>query len=170
MGKLELKGKLLELGRKYRYAILIVLIGMGLMLLPGTSKSEQAKEEKVPESTYVQQPDISERLAQILSKVQGAGKVEIMLTVAQGEKYIYQRDETISSGDSGTSKWDTVIITDEDRAQQAIIQQVNPPVYQGALIVCQGAENASVRLAIVDAVSKMTGLGADKISVVKMKS
>lgn len=170
MGKLELKGKLLDLGKKYRYAILIVLIGIGLMLLPGTSKSEQPKETKVPESTYVQQPDISERLAQILSKVQGAGKVEIMLTVAQGEKYIYQTDESITSGDSGNSKCDTVIITGEDRAQQAIIQQVNPPVYQGALIVCQGAENASVRLAIVEAVSKMTGLGADKISVVKMKS
>lgn len=170
MGKLELKGKLLDLGKKYRYAILIVFIGIGLMLLPGTSKNEQTKEVKVPESTYLQQPDISERLAQMLSKVQGAGKVEIMLTVAQGEKHIYQRDETITSGDSGTSKWDTVIITDEDRAQHAIVQQVNPPVYQGALVVCQGAENASVRLAIVDAVSKMTGLGADKISVVKMKS
>lgn len=170
MVKLELKGKLLDFGKKYRYAILIVLIGIGLMLLPGTSKNKQVTETKKTESTYEELPDISDRLAQMLSKIQGAGKVEIMLTVAQGEKYIYQTDETITSGESGTSKWDTVIITDEDRAQHPIVQQVNPPIYQGALIVCQGAENASVRLAIVDAVSKMTGLGADKISVVKMKS
>lgn len=170
MVKLELRSKLLDLGRKYRYVILIVLIGVGLMLVPGTSKSERVKDTKTAGSTYEQQPDISDQLAQILSKIQGAGKVEIMLTVAQGEKYIYQTDETIASGDSGTSKWDTVIITDGDRAQHAIVQQINPPVYQGALIVCQGAENASVRFAIVDAVSKITGLGADKISVVKMKS
>ena len=170
MVKLALKGKLLDIGKKYRYAILIVLIGICMMLLPGTSNKAKTTEITKTETTYEQQTDISERLAQILSKIQGVGKVEIMLTVAQGEKYIYQTDEAIASGESGTSKWDTVIITDEERAQHAIIQQVNPPVYQGALIVCQGADNATVRLALVDAVSKMTGLGADKISVVKMKS
>ena len=44
------------------------------------------------------------------------------------------------------------------------------PVYQGAVVVCEGAERAAVRLAIVEAVSSLTGLGSDKISVIKMKS
>lgn len=35
-------------------------------------------------------------------------------------------------------------------------------------MVCQGADNAAVRLAIVEAVSKVTGLGANRISVLKM--
>lgn len=48
------------------------------------------------------------------------------------------------------------------------MQQRNP-VYQGALIVCSGAGSASVRLAVVDAVADLTGLGADQISVIKMK-
>jgi len=39
----------------------------------------------------------------------------------------------------------------------------------GAVIVCQGADDPQVRLSIVDAVSKVTGLGSDKISVLKMK-
>lgn len=164
------KLKLLEIGKKYRYAILIVLIGIGLMLLPGRSDTTNNTEINQAEITYEQKTDISEELSQILSKIQGAGKVEVMLTVTQGEKYIYQTDQAVTSGESGTSKWETVIITDDERAQHAIIQQVNPPIYQGAIIVCQGAENATVRLTIVDAVSKITGLGADKISVVKMKS
>ena len=68
-----------------------------------------------------------------------------------------------------TTKTDTVTVTDAQRNESGLIRQVNPPVYKGAVIVCQGADNAAVRLAIVDAVGKATGLGADKISVLKMK-
>jgi stage III sporulation protein AG len=39
----------------------------------------------------------------------------------------------------------------------------------GAIVVCQGGDQPTVRLAILDAVSKVTGLGADKISILKMK-
>ena len=38
----------------------------------------------------------------------------------------------------------------------------------GAAVVCQGAGSASVRLAITDAVRCYTGLGADKIVIIKM--
>ena len=43
------------------------------------------------------------------------------------------------------------------------------PQFQGALIVSEGADNAAVRWNIVSAVSSLTGLGTDKITVVKMK-
>ena len=62
-----------------------------------------------------------------------------------------------------------MIITDSDRKEEGLITQVDPPVYQGAIIVCQGADRGAVRLAIVEAVSRVTGLGADRISVLKMK-
>ena len=93
-----------------------------------------------------------------------------MLTVLAGETTYYHRDEDVS-GESGTSsvRQETVIITDSDRNQQPLISQVLSPRYQGAVIVCQGANQSSVKLAIVEAVSKATGLGADQISVLKMK-
>lgn len=167
MDRVAVGKKILEFGQKYRYALLVLLIGLGLMLLPGLEKSADSSNSQPVQQ--VKSEDISHRLEEILSQIQGAGKVQVMLTVAQGEKIMYQTDEDLASGDSGTSRWDTVIITGADRAQSGLIQQVIPPVYRGAIIVCQGAQNASVRLAIVEAVSNITGLGADKISVVKMK-
>ena len=93
-----------------------------------------------------------------------------MLTEATGARSTYQTDDDLTdSQDSVTSRRDTVIITDGDRAQQGLLCGVDPPEYRGAVIVCQGADQASVRLAIVQAVSNVTGLGADKISVLKMK-
>ena len=158
--------KAAEILKKYRYAALVVLVGMALMLIPtGKSTPETLPEE----SQTMQKLQLDERLADILSQIQGAGKVQVMLTVAAGEKTIYQTDQDISGGESTSSRFDTVIITDENRAEAGLVQQVNPATYLGAIIVCQGADNASVRLSIVEAVSRATGLGADRISVLKMK-
>jgi membrane peptidoglycan carboxypeptidase len=46
---------------------------------------------------------------------------------------------------------------------------VDWPRFTGALIVCEGAGNASVRLALTQAVASLTGLTADRITVVKGK-
>lgn len=40
---------------------------------------------------------------------------------------------------------------------------------EGAVIACQGADEARVKLCVINAVSAYTGLGSDKISVIKMK-
>ena len=85
-----------------------------------------------------------------------------MLTVEEGETTVYQYDET-ASGKT------TVIITDEERAESGLVQQVIPQKYRGAIVVCQGADSASVRLSVIEAVAKVTGLGTDRISVLKMK-
>jgi hypothetical protein len=63
----------------------------------------------------------------------------------------------------------TILTTDSDRNQTGLIHQKNPPVYRGAVVLTQGADDPAVKLAIVDAVGKATGLGADKIAVLKMK-
>ena len=39
----------------------------------------------------------------------------------------------------------------------------------GAVIVCQGADDPEVRLNVTNAVAAYTGLGSDKITVMKMK-
>ena len=42
--------------------------------------------------------------------------------------------------------------------------------YTGAVIFCQGADSAAVRLQVVEAVAVYTGLSSNKIMVLKMKS
>lgn len=154
--------------KKYSYVLLILGIGIVLMLLPtGGSEPEVQHETTVPT-----QPQLStqEALEEILAQIQGAGKVRVLLTIAQGESVQYQTDVDSASGtDSSSSKVDTVILTDASKAQQGLVRQIDPPVYLGAVVVCQGADSAAVRLAIMEAVADATGLTLDKISVLKMK-
>ncbi len=160
-------GKCLDFLKKYRYPVLVLLAGIVLMTLPG---KQETQTEAVQERPAVQAPDMAEELKTILGQIKGVGKVSVLLTQAAGESYVYQYDEDVSLSDgSSTTRKDTVVTTDSDRNQQPLLSQVLSPVYQGAVIVCQGAYNASVRLAVVEAVSKATGLSADKITVLEMK-
>lgn len=154
--------------RKYRYALLVIVAGILLLVIPGDeSKSDNGS---ISISTQEIQPTLEESLAQILCMIDGAGKVEVLLTPARGEETIYQTDNTVSSGEhSADKRSDTVLITGDGRIETGLIQQINPPVYQGAVIVCQGAGDPQVRLAVVQAVRSVTGLTSDKITVLKMK-
>lgn len=164
MDRNELKNRILSFIRKYRYPLLVLVIGIALMLIPG-NKTE--KQSEIPEKQAVQLPGIEERLEEILSKIDGAGKVSVMVSEAAGETVIYQQDEDVALDGSGQR--DTVIVTDENRAQSGLIQQIISPQYQGVIVVCQGAGKASIRLSIIEAVARVTGLGTDRISVLKMK-
>ena len=148
--------------KQYRYGILILLLGIGLMLLPSGGRDMQGDPEIRQEAAM----SISESLEQILGQIEGVGKVKVMLTQSAGEITIYQED-TDHSAD--TVREDTVLVTGESRQEMGLVRQVIPPKYQGAVVVCQGGDRAAVRLAIVDAVAAVTGLTSDRITVLKMK-
>ncbi|MBE6925295.1 MAG: stage III sporulation protein AG [Ruminococcaceae bacterium] len=167
---MDTKRSLIKIGdvlKKYKYACIVLLAGILLMLLPVGGKTTQPQ-EKIPQEKEA--VSIEDRLVDILGQIRGAGRVRVMLTVASGEETIYQSDQNqTTDGNGSTSQKDTVTVTDKDRGQSGLIMQVNPPKYQGALVVCQGADDAAVRLAIAEAVSGLTGLGMDKITIAKMK-
>lgn len=161
--------KIPDFWNKYKYVILILVAGLVMMLLPDFS-SDEKDAQKQPQAAVQPKKTEEEKLAAILSQIEGAGDVHVMLSYARGEETVYQTDTDNSSGESNTStRLESVIINAEDRTETGLVRQVIPAVYQGAVVVCQGGDNPGVRLAIVEAVSDITGLGSDKISVLKMK-
>ena len=164
----SLSERIMDSVRKYRYVLLIALAGIFLMVLPEKNASE--KDAKTEQSEIITQIDLQDDLAEILSKIEGAGKVDVLLTQSEGEKILYQTDEDISTDTSSSDiRKDTVLITGNDRNETGLVRQINPPTYLGAIILCQGADKAGIRLSIVEAVMGVTGLTSDKITVLKMK-
>lgn len=147
--------------RKYRYVLLAALAGILLMVIP----EKKPMPQPVPQESQAAS-DLEASLARILSQVEGAGTVEVLLTEQTGERTLYQTDEDT---DEMSVRRDTVVVTDADRQETGLIRQVDPPVYRGAVVVCRGGDQAQVRLALVEAVKSATGLSADRITVLKMK-
>lgn len=152
---------------KFKYAIIILFVGIALLLIP--EKREQETKNTVTVKSENQNINL-DALTNILRSVDGAGDVKVLLSTALGEETIYQtnKDTTVST-DGNTTKVETVIVTDTQRNETGLITQINPPVYLGAIVVCQGADSPTVRLALTQAVAKITGLGTDNICVLKMK-
>ena len=153
------KQQLINCIQKYRSVICIFLVGVSLMLWP--SPKEQIVTTSSEETIL---PDLESELSAVLSQIAGVGKAEVLLTEASGSDTIYQMDTEQRSDDL-----DTVIITDGNRAEAGLVRQILPPVYRGALVVCQGGDQASVRLSVAEAVKSVTGLSYDSITVLKMK-
>ena len=149
---------------KYRYVALVLMVGLLLMVIPFNTKQKSETQSTI---AAVREADITEELTAILSKIHGAGKV--MLTIETGKNTVYQYDTDVSGGEDGSLRQDTVIVTDENRVQSGLIQHITAPEYRGAIIVCEGADKPEVRLHIIEAVASVTGLGTDKITVLKMK-
>ena len=159
---------------KFKYPILVLLLGVLLLLMPKSTKEAPTKptiQDGSSESTALEVQE--EQLAQLLSKMDGAGQVEVMLSVRTGVQTIYQMDsqtqsDTQEGSTSSRQDTSTVLHGTGSGVEIPVIRQKEAPIYQGAVILCEGAENSSVRLSLVQAVASITGLRTDQIAVIKM--
>lgn len=162
-------GGALEKGRalvkKNGPVVLVLLLGLTLMLWPQKKEAAPVSEPQKEETE-----DLERRLEAILALVEGAGETKVLLSLETGEQTVFQADETASTqADRRETKTTTVTVTDGSRQQQGLVRQVEAPIYRGAVVVCRGGDDPQVKLSVVEAVSGVTGLPSNQITVLKMK-
>ena len=157
---------------KYKFVLLTVVVGLVLLLWPASSEKESvpAAVTAAPQTIQEQSAELERRLEEVLSEVDGAGEVRVILTLKGGPRQVLAQDaDTSAGGEEMESSLSTVIVSKGSGTEEAVVIQQLSPQYQGALVVCSGGDVPEVRLRLVEAVSALTGLGADKISVCKGK-
>ena len=164
-GKRKLTAPLAALN-KYKYELLVAVIGAVRLLWPW-EKAESPPGESGPSGGEdLQKTEAA--MEEILGKINGVGRVDVMLTLQSGSELVLAEEGSLRySGDSRSP--DSYERTNQpitDSGGVVVTQEVYPR-YRGALVVCDGGGSDSVRLQIINAVSALTGLGADRIAVVK---
>ena len=172
---LSVPQKLRDFAEKYRFVGLVLLLGIVLLALPSEKDKKDANEFSAVSAVTQSEKSVEEQLEALLSQVEGAGKVSVMLTVEEGEYTVLQTDsftENLFSdqAEEENLRTETVFLERGSGGSEAIPVQTCGPVYRGAVVVAEGADQASVKLDLVSAVMSLTGLKADKITVIKMKS
>lgn len=164
-----------EVFGKYKYVLLVVLAGVILLAWPGDGEGPPAASD-APALTAGEEDfsvaALEEKLSETLSKVQGAGDVTVMLTVQGGSRRVLAEDEKsarTADGRSETQSATVVVSGGSGGGEEPVLVQQLYPRFQGALVVCSGGADAQVRLKLMEAVSALTGLGTDKISICKGK-
>ncbi|MFR4239884.1 MAG: hypothetical protein ACLT2F_04500 [Butyricicoccus sp.] len=106
-----------------------------------------------------------------VAAISGAGRVELMLSLDQTEESVYAVNTRQTSGsDSRSRESDVSVVSNGSCGETPVTVKRVLPVFRGAVVLCDGADDASVRLSVTQAVSTVCGIGADKVTVLKMQS
>lgn len=164
--------KLLLFLDTYKYVLLVVLVGVLLLILPlqKTEKRSSEQQPTVGDSGGFDLEGIERKLSAALSQVEGAGEVTVVLTVQNSSRQVLAQDGKTTQKEGASERTaETVVVSKGAGTQEPVLVEQIYPDFQGALVVCTGGEEAAVRLKLVEAISALTGLGADKISICKGK-
>lgn len=166
--------KILEKIKRDKRIAIIVCIGLvGIILLtlselmPQKSDAKQnEKSENVTDIRDSYEENIEKRLTSIVSSIDGAGRTDVMVTLASGDENVYAVKEKSSDG----SKEREYIVIDSDKNESGLLLKVIEPEIRGVAIVCEGADSAKIRQEIISSVSAVLGISTNRISIAKIKS
>ena len=149
--------------RKYQYVLLVMAAGVVLLLLPAGGQDRGEEPPAREEGAVFDLDAFEQKLERTLSPVEGAGETQVILTLDGGSRQVLARNQE-REGDGGTSNT-VVTVGKGSGAQEVVPLQTVAPQFRGALVVCPGGGDARTRLKLIEAVSALTGLGSDRISV-----
>ena len=145
--------------KKYKYVLLTALLGVLLLLLPQNEKAADSGSATPSAAENFDREALQNEMEDILSSLDGVGKLSLMLTVEGGGAYELDQDETASlkargeEVDEQTQKTETVVLGSGTSAE-VVVTHSRYPRFVGALIVCEGGDRADVQLKVTQAMTR----------------
>lgn len=161
--------KLLKFLGQYKFVLIVIAAGIVLLMLPGGTEqaNSSSTENRMNGEESFSVEELENRLSEVLSKVDGAGRVSVVLTVQTGMERVLATDTTASQTEDERELEEQTVIISTNGGEEAVLVKQRYPTFQGALVVCEGGDDPNVRLQLTQAVAVLTGLGADRITVCK---
>ena len=151
--------------------------------IPKGAKEVTAEESGVNKQILDYESEQRQELQEILSKMEGVGKVEVKMYFESGEVRVpaynstTQTSETREEDSQGGTRatiqengGDTVVMHSDGNTNEPFIVQTYKPKITGIFIVAEGASNSKVRYDIQTAVSTLYNLSLDKVNVYPMEN
>ncbi|MDO4300116.1 MAG: hypothetical protein Q4D26_01855 [Clostridia bacterium] len=155
----------LVMDKKGLFIIICVLV-LGVMMLMGNNSGIKTgvKSENTSEI------NINRELEKILSSVEGAGRVKVLINYNQsGEKILaYDMESNINEKESGKENNSKSEVVYDGNKMPVILKEYMPKV-EGVIIVAQGGNIDNVKKQLIAGTVALLGIDEHKIEVLKMK-
>lgn len=168
--------------------IIIAVIAVALMILVfsgiGSKKTAKSDNSGVNTNATVTATDVGtvtdweNRLAKILSQIDGVGETKVMITVKTTTEKITAKtvSTNTSSSQNGNGSVTTstnvtespVIVSGSGKSEPYILKEIMPEVL-GVIVVAEGADSATTKLAIMRAVQTVLQVNAACVEIYPMK-
>jgi len=146
------------------------------------SNNQQSSTSSKQSKTEDYEKSMQEDLKNTLEKMDGVGKVEVMISFESGEESVPAVNITDSTNNTeekdtegGTrnttqkNNGSTVVVTNDGSKSQPLIVKTYNPKVSGVCVVAEGAENKITELRISKAITDLFGISEDKVNVYPMK-
>ena len=156
--------------KQYKYPALILALGVALLLIPGWGTSDPKKTDVTLPQAGSEEFDLEAftiQMEKILSGLHGAGHVQLLLTLESDGRREYLMEGSQTQNDGSNQTQTQAVIIEQNGNQHPVPVSRSYPRFQGAVALCRGGDSPGVQLAIKEAISALTGLGMDKITVLK---
>lgn len=163
---------------------IIFLIVANVFLDSNKEKPEYVIDEQLKEYNYDIGSDYSnyleKKLINILSKLNGVGKVNVMITLEDSVEKIAAANTTTSTektmendSEGGTREvlredLTIQVVTKGNNDSLMVVKEVQPTV-QGVIVVAEGADDPATRETLYEAVKTVLGIKANKVQVYSSK-
>ncbi len=167
---------------------ILILAGILLMVIaiPTEEKRDrevtlEEREENVSLNEESSAESLERRLQNKLSKIEGAGRVEVMITLENYGESVVEKDNAdstsrrVQEGAEGRNTTEETrevhmetVYQDADRGKEPFVGSEKTPKIAGVLVVAQGADKTAVKQNISDAVMALFQIDVNRIKVVKM--
>jgi stage III sporulation protein AG len=123
---------------------------------------------------------LEQRLTEVLSRIRGAGKVDVLVTYETGGEIVTatvrqtDEDSRNSNGSNGSETSRSVREVTEPATVETgnghvpIVLYEKEPIVRGVIVVAEGASDFSVRQKLQAAVQAVTGIPIERIEVFEM--
>ena len=170
------KLKTFNIGKKNIVLIISAVAMLLVVALSELSGSLQAtnslnEDGRVNSQKYIEQTE--KELEVILEKINGAGKVEVMLTLESSYENVFAKGYSTKEDKGETDEKkefqeEYIIIKNGSSNEECLVVKVYEPAIKGVAVVAQGADNIKVKNAITQTVCALFNISSARVSVEKM--
>lgn len=160
--------------KKITLFVIIGLIGILLIFLSEMFASgSKPKSANLPLSleTTAYKKEIESELTEILSQIQGVGKVKVMVTIEGTTEYVFAQEidtqQDTQSDKNSESFQNKYVIIDNGSEKEALVKKVLKPKINGVIVVCEGGDNLVVKEKIYNAVSTVLAISSTRVCVAR---
>ena len=143
-------------GDKSGSYLIYILLAIGILLVVCAGSYSGTKKEPEAVTPIVQQT-LEERLSLILSRIRGAGQVDVLI--------VYKNDGEKSFKSDTDGKNQKTVILNKHGEEEALVSETMAPQIRGVLIVADGAGELSVKEALIKSAEVALGIAPHKIVV-----
>lgn len=177
MNNIFTKLKRLNLSKKQTAFVIIGIIVFIIMvageLLGSSTEVVSSTGESINSEEYIKNTE--KELENIIGDIQGAGKVKVMITLESCYENVYATGSNVKTdeeADASKAEYqeEYIVLKNGSNNEECLVIKVFEPTIKGVAVVAQGADNPTVKNAILQTVCALFDISSAKVSVEKMQN